>query len=329
MRSQLAADTPDALFPINHHTILEVMAAHHQPPAAILIAHPQSPPMTPGSRTHGRYPPQTHQTSPTYKRMAKFVQTPPLEYIEPTGHNHQFKFTRPQSLEPSSRPSSDSGRAYAATTPQESESETESEDDDESDEESEEEEEIPLRRVEKAQFILEELDSDPGYDCDIEVVQPDHYEDAKSDKSGVKAEVFARMTELQLEEDSSEEEERERKYRHKKKRWSAGVFKRSHSQSVEGDSSYSDNDPLDDVDPNARRLRRRVRGPCANRRGSLIFEDRGVSNTNNILEVEEPDEGTVLHSKGPPSIPSDDAFTLDELPFWGEHVTMDVEFDSD
>lgn len=184
-----------------------------------------------------------------------------------------------------------------------------------------------MRRADKAHFILEELDSDPGYDCDIEVLHPDHCEDAKSDRSGTKSEVFARLKELQLEEDSSDEEQ-ERRYRQKKKRWSAGVFKRTHSQSVEGDSSYSDNDPLDDVDPTARRLRRRVRGPC-DRRGSLIFEDRGFSNTNNIAEVEEPDEGRVMHSEGPPSIPSDDAFTLDELPFWTGGNLMDLEFESD
>jgi hypothetical protein len=261
--------------------------------------------------------------------MGKAMLTPPLEYIEPTGHNHQFKFTRPQSVEPSSRPSSVSDRAYAATTTVASEVE------DESEEESEQEEEIPKRRVERAQFVLEELGSDPGYDCDVEVLRPDQYEDAKSDKSadksGTKAEVLARMNELQLEEDTSEDEERERRYQRKKKRWSAGIFKRSHSQSVEGDSSYSDNDPLDDIDPTARRLRRKTlhRGPCLDRRGSLIFEDRGVSNTNNILEVEEPDEGIVLHSKGPPSIPSDDAFTLDELPFYQGGHDMDDAFTLD
>lgn len=302
------------------------MATHHQPPVAALNGHLQSPPMTPNPETHSRFPPPPRQTSPVYKRMDNCVQTPPLEFIEPTGFNHQFSFTRPQSCEPSSRPSSDSERAFAATTCEESESETETDDENETDDEGEQEEEIPKRRVERASFILEELDSDPGYECDVEILRPDHCEDAKSDKSGVKAEIFARMNELQLEEDSSEDEERERIYRQKKKRWSAGIFKRSHSQSVEGDSSYSDNDPLDDLDQKSRRLRRRVRGP---RRGSLMFEDAGVSNTNNILEVEEPEDGTVLHSKGPPSIPSDDAFTLDELPFWRAHDNMDVELDSE
>jgi hypothetical protein len=249
---------------------------------------------------------------------------PPFEFIEPTGKDHQFKFTRPQSLNLSSRPSSISGRAIA-TTPQESEDEYDSE------EESEEEEIRPMRPASRAYFVLEELESDPGYDSDVEVVQPDHCEDAKSDKSASrigKNEVYERLKELHLDQDSSDDEEQERRYRQKKKRWSAGVFKRSHSQSVEGDSSYSDNDPLDDVNPQARRLRRRVRGPC-DRRMSLIFQDPGYSNTNNILEVDEPVEGRIMHTRGPPSIPSDDAFTLDELPFWKGGEAMEFEVESD
>lgn len=254
---------------------------------------------------------------------ARLVQTPPLEFITPTGEGHHFNFTRPQSLEPSSHPSTASGRGYATTT-------QESDDEAESDDESEQEDETPLRRVEKAQFVLEELDSDPCYDSDVEVIHPTHFEEAKSDRSGTRSEVLAKLREMQIEEDTSDEEEREmqeRRYREKKKRWSAGIFKRSHSQSVEGDSSYSDNDPADDVDPTARRLRRRVRGP-ADRRASLIFEDWGRSNTNNIVEVEEPDEGIVRHSQGPPSLASDDAFTLDELPFWRGADSMDFEIES-
>jgi hypothetical protein len=256
--------------------------------------------------------------------MSHLAHTPPLEFIEPIGLGPQFKFTRPQSLNLSSRPSSISGRAQP-TTPQESEDEYDSE------EESDEEDVRPMRRAEKAYFVLEELESDPGYDSDIEVVRPDHYEDAKSDRSCSRPgnrEVYERLKELHLEQESSDDEEQERRYRQKKKRWSAGVFKRSHSQSVEGDSSYSDNDPLDDINPNARRLRRRVRGPC-DRRGSLIFQDPGYSNTNNILEVDEPVEGRIAHTRGPPSIPSDDAFTLDELPFWKGSELMEFELESD
>jgi len=285
--------------------------------------------MTPGARSQIRSAPQTRHTSPMSKRMGmSHLATPPL-FIEPIGQGPQFKFTRPQSLNFSSRPSSISGRPTYATTPQQSEDEGKS--DEESEEEEEEEVVRPMRRAERAYFVLEELESDPGYDCDIEVVQPYHCEDAKSDRSESRLgdnEVSARLKELHLEQESSDEEEQERRYRQKKKRWSAGVFKRSHSKSVEGDSSYSDNDPLDDVNPKARRLRRRVRGPC-DRRGSLIFQDPGYANTNNILEVDEPIEGRVQHTRGPPSIPSDDAFTLDELPFWRGGESMDFEIESD
>jgi hypothetical protein len=62
---------------------------------------------------------------------------------------------------------------------------------------------------------------------------------------------------------------------------------------------------------------------------SLIFQDPGYSNTNNILEVDEPVEGRIMHTRGPPSIPSDDAFTLDELPFWKGGEAMEFEVESD
>ncbi|KAF2634541.1 hypothetical protein P280DRAFT_238391 [Massarina eburnea CBS 473.64] len=300
--------------------------------------HPSSPPMAPGSRTQPHFPPPMSPTSPIYKRMGlgRLVHSPPFEFIEPIGLGPQFHFTRP-----TSRASTASGRA-CATSPRDSEdSSADASDEDssadesgESDEESEPEEIRPYRRVSEADvtFVLEELgSSDEEYDSDVEVVQPTHYEYAKSEKSEG---ILEKLKEMQVMEGSSDEEERARIYRRKKKRWSAGIFKRSHSQSIEGDSSYSDNDPLDDVDATARRLRRRVRGP-ADRRASLVFEDRGFSNSNNIAEVEEPEDGWILHSKGPPSIPSDDAFTLDELPFWEveedseTEEAMDVEYDSE
>lgn len=278
--------------------------------------------MTPGTRLHTRFPPQTSHTSPIYKRMgiAMLAQSPPLEFIEPIGQGPQFHFTRPQSRDQSSRPSTASGQA-CATSPQESEDESES------DEESTQEIERPTRRVEKAEFELEELDTDIESDSDIEVVRPDHCEDAKSDKSesGLVENVLDQFKELRCQEGSSDEEEQQRIYRRKKKRWSAGIFKRSHSQSIEGDSSYSDNDLLDDVDLSARRLRRRVRGPSD--RTSQLFEDKGYSNSNNIVEVEEPEDGGVPHSTGPPSIPSDDGFRLDDLGWFVEDA-MDVEVES-
>lgn len=315
---------------------LYAMTTFNLTPDIFMIQHPDSPPMTPGARRlQTRSAPATRQSSPFSKRMAssQLLHTPPLEYIEPIGDSHRFNFTRPQSLDLSSGPSSISGRAYATTTLQESEDEYEST------EEAEEEIPRPVRLTKYAQFILEELDYDPGYYGDVEILQPYHCEDAKSEKSlkscsGMdKNEVYERMTELRLEQETSDEEERDerqwRRYRQKKKRWSKGLYKRTHSQSVEGDSDYSDNDPLDDNDPTARRLRRRVRGPGdRERRGSLMFHDLGYANTNNIIEVEEPDECGVVHSRGPPSIPSDDAFTLDELPFFSRlGETMDLEYE--
>lgn len=248
-----------------------------------------------------------------YKRMGidMRAQSPPLEFIEPTGYGHQFLFTRPQARNYSSRTSTVSGHACGTSA-------QDSDDEDEPDEEGPKEIERVARRVDRPSFVLEELDSDPGYDSDIEIIKPYHCEDARSEKSGGVPDgnvLLDKFKELHCQHGSSDdEEEKERIYRRKKKRWSAGIFKRSHSQSVEGDSSYSDNDPLDDVDVSARRLRRRVRGPGD--RASLIFEDRGFPNSSNIAEVDEPEEDGIPHSAGPPSIPSDDGFTLDELPFW-------------
>jgi hypothetical protein len=259
--------------------------------------------------------------------MSGLAQSPPLEYIEPIGQGPQFSFTRPQSRHSkavSSRPSTASGQVAAA-----SHQETASASGDESREYEPRVEDRPARKVEEADFELEEWESDPGYDCDIEVIRPDHFEDAISDIGAGKLEangLLHQFQDLRCGVTSSDEEEQQRIYRRKKKRWSAGVFKRSHSQSIEGDSSYSDNDPLDDNDSTTRRLRRRVRGPGD--RTSLIFEDRGFSSANHILEVEEPDDGEIPHTQGPPSIPSDDAFTLDELPFWVVEGSMDIEVES-
>ncbi|KAJ4289654.1 hypothetical protein N0V90_010983 [Kalmusia sp. IMI 367209] len=154
-------------------------------------------------------------------------------------------------------------------------------------------------------FVLEYLDSEPGYDSDIEVVRPDHFEYAKSDRSGSRLDnnaIIDQIKDFQLEKSSSDEEEiRQRIHRKTRKR-----------RVDEEDSDYSDNDPLDDIDASARRLRRRVRG--SNHRTSLIFEDSPYANL--ITEMEEPEDGGIDHTQGPPSIPSDDAPTLDKLPFY-------------
>ncbi|KAF2445621.1 hypothetical protein P171DRAFT_269218 [Karstenula rhodostoma CBS 690.94] len=301
---------------------------------------PSSPPMTPGTRSHADFLHKDDRPPSSYKRkgMVHKAQSPPLEFIKPIGQGPQFHFTRPQSRDASSRPSTAS--VACATTPQDSEDDDASdEDDDASDEESTYEDVLPFRRAEEEDisFILEYLDSEPSYDSDIEVVRPDQFEDAKSDRSKSRLDdngITDEINDMHLAEDSSEDEElRQRMDWKKKKRWNSRMYKskRTYSMSVEGDSSYSDNDPCDDVDESARRLRRRVRGPGD--RTSLIFVDGGFPNINNIAEVEEPEEGGIVVKKvqGPPSIPSDDAFTLDdafgfdELPFCHVEEWMEVE----
>jgi hypothetical protein len=256
-----------------------------------------------------------------YKRMGytMFAKSEPLEFIQPIGQGPQFHFIRPQSSGQLSHHSSTSGHE-CPTSPQPSADESES------DNESHDDFSQPMRRVEKADFILEELNSDSDYDSDIQVLQPDHYEDAVSEKNAGKVEeTIGRFSDLRCDEGSSEDEQ-QRNYRRKKKRWSAGIFKRSHSQSVGSDSDDSSQLDAHDVGSSARRLRRRVRGP-EDRRSSLIFEDRGFPNIRHIVEVEEPEDG-VMFSRGPPSIPSDDGFTLDELPFWKVDGPMDFEVES-
>lgn len=322
---------------MNNIILLSDMETHAIPPPYVLPngAHPSSPPMTPGTRSHAHFLPGTGHPPPVYKRMdaAMLAQSPPLDFVEPIVKDPHFSLPpRQPSL---SSQSSTAGHACASDASDESDSDdTDPENTDSEDIESDEEIVKPVprppRKVDHAQFVLEDLGSDPGYDSELEVVQPDHYEEARSDQGEARPDddgLLNQFNELRCSAGSSDEEEQQRLYRRKKKRWSAGIFKRSHSQSVEGDSSYSDNDPLDDVDYSARRLRRRVRGPGD--RTSLIFEDKGFSNANNIAEVEEPKDGeSIPHTKGPPSIPSDDGFALDELPFWFVGDLMDVEFES-
>lgn len=259
-------------------------------------------------------------------------QSPPLEFIEPIGHGPQFHFTRPQSGDYSSHPSSNSGHACAAS-PQESGDDNDDDEEDNSDsfsesEESHTEERPAARRVEVADFELEEVESDPEYDSETEVIRPDHFEDASSERATeerLEADtgIISKFSSLRCAGELNDEEEQRASYRKKKKRWSAGIFKRSHSQSIGSDTDIEDSEALDahDVGSSARRLRRRVRGPGENR-SSLIFDE--LPNTN-IVEVEEPDD--VGSGKGPPSIPSDDGFTLDALPFWVLDDPMDMDWD--
>ncbi|UPX13887.1 uncharacterized protein EKO05_0004383 [Ascochyta rabiei] len=102
------------------------------------------------------------------------------------------------------------------------------------------------------------------------------------------------LKELNLSEDSTDEEAKERRYRRKKKRWSAGLFKRTHDQAVGHDSSYSDDEPQDDNIPEARRLRRKVRRVVRlDERVLPVGEEEGISGTSNTNESD---------LDGPPSL---------------------------
>lgn len=212
-----------------------------------------------------------------------------------------------------------------ASTVQESEVDDESEGEIEelSQDERSQEKLRPARRVKTALFVLEQLDSDETGYSDLEVVRPDHFEDAASDNnSSVSKDVFHQRFEelhLKLVEYSSDDEEQERRCGQKKKRWSAGVFKRSHSYS-ELDSSSSDSDPLYETDPKARRLRLRRR-----LLGIIESSPTDKSNARSNSELHSPVADGCLDGKGPPSIPSGDGYTLDEPRYFQDEDFMDVE----
>jgi hypothetical protein len=232
----------------------------------------------------------------------------------PTGSGHKHEKIGEWSLEERNRPLS----------PAESTDEKSRKDNGDSDA-PDEAAEPPHRVVKKAEFILEEIDSDAD-NGDLDILAPSAHEDAKEDEAPEEHKnVLERLRMMHAASDSSDDEEQERRYRRKKKQWSAGIFKRSHSQSVEGDSSYSDNDPLDDQGSSARRLRRRVRGSPGGRR-PLIFEEKGSSNEDHTVEVEEPDGAK--NANAGTSVPEDDGFTLDELPFWDTGAMSEMELDS-
>jgi len=313
----------------------DMVTPEPSPVFPVLPDPPSTPPATPLARNTTRLPPQTSHTSPMYKRMgfAMLAQSAPLEFIEPIGQGHHFNFTRPQPRDQSSRHTTPSA-PDSVSTPRHTEPESDSDD------ESEPEIQKPIRRVEKAEFELEELDSDDSDYSTSDVLKPYQYEDASSEAGNDKIEetesVFiGKFSELRCAEGALDAEEQERAYRRKKKRWSAGIFKRSHSQSVGSDSDDGEQLDAHDVGSSARRLRRRVRGP-EDRRGSLIFEDNGYSaDIRRVMEVQEEEleggdgddgmMGMFGYGKGPPSIPSDDGFTLDELPFWVVEGEMDIE----
>jgi len=179
--------------------------------------------------------------------------------------------------------------------------------------------------VEQADFRVEEyLEAGLGDQPHLQVIRPDAYEDAESDRGSHRssqrdAAIVEGIGRLSCGEDSDSEgaEELRRRRARRSKRWS-GLIKRSHSKSVEGESDSSGSEDLDahDVGLTARRLRRRTRGP--DKRTSLIFDDPPP----NIVEVEEPEDDDMQGRSRPPDIATS---PLEMMPFWTLADPMEID----
>ena len=129
---------------------------------------------------------------------------------------------------------------------------------------------------------VEELtESDLGYITDVDVVYPEELEEIGSDSDEDASisdsnesddSIERHFSRLGCDESEEAEFERKRREKHLKKRTGSRVFKRSHSQSVKGDTEVTDSDAMGDQDHDgtARRLRRRVRGPSG---VEVVFQD--------------------------------------------------------
>ncbi|KAF2147061.1 uncharacterized protein K452DRAFT_303960 [Aplosporella prunicola CBS 121167] len=284
---------------------------------------PSSPPVTPGTLPNPQFIHASGQSAPNWNAFLNRAQSPPLEHIQPTGQGHHFFYTRPQWIDPESRPSTASGIAFA-TRDEGSVVGTES-----VSEGPPPYEDRPITALEDADFELEEVEeNDSWLGSGAEVVRPDDVEEPNAQGSGNHdddAGVATQFQDLNCYDDTvGSDEERKRRYLQKKKRWSQGLFKRTHSQSI-----GSDTDDMDDtegmdaqsVGSSTRRLRRRVRGPGD--RSSLIFEDLGSTHINEEKEPGEAHSGMPNGSE-PPSLPSDQE-GLGALPFWVLQDPMEID----
>jgi hypothetical protein len=116
-------------------------------------------------------------------------------------------------------------------------------------------------------IVLAELRRHATHDKDLEIIPPKDHEIERR---------ISRFKHLEVEQDYSGGEETVRKFRRKKKRRSAGVFNRPHSQDVE--SSYSDNESRDGITTTGRRLSRRV-GSSPSNQGHAAREARELFET--------------------------------------------------
>ena len=129
------------------------------------------------------------------------------------------------------------------------------------------------RNYVKDDVKVEELaEGDAGYITDIDIVYPYELEEVLSDSEDDSGNtdnndsdsgIAQHLSRLGCEDSPEAEFEKKRREKHRRRRMSARVFKRSHSQSVKSDTETTDPDAMADHDlsASARRLRRRVRGP--------------------------------------------------------------------
>ncbi|KAF2759985.1 hypothetical protein EJ05DRAFT_317836 [Pseudovirgaria hyperparasitica] len=276
-----------------------------------LPTQPTSPPATPSSKTQPRFPSATSHPPTRYAGLFTYSafsqsQSPPLEHIEPIGQGHHFNYTRPQAQNTSARRSSVSSFAQASS-PEPSDAGTQN---------SGLGIQKPLdRKASQDQLIIEELaDTTSSFASDVEIVRPDNTEEVTSDHGHDDRDIllggFRRMNCGTDDENVSGEQAR--RYRRKKKRWSAGYYKRTHSQSIGSDTDTDDLEELNahDLGCSARRLRRRVRGPGD--RSSLTFEELPSFN---IPEDEEPNGHDTFRSS-PALLDGEIVPSLEALPFW-------------
>ncbi|KAI9772003.1 MAG: hypothetical protein M1840_001291 [Geoglossum simile] len=199
--------------------------------------------------------------------------------------------------------------------------------------------------IEESSFTLEELrDSDTSGDTDIEVVRPDHYEEADSDWDGDSSAKFQHVSwQEELEQrtgivrdfqglcsgvdgfsHSLGHTDQDRKHRRgKNNRWNARMFKRSFSQTIASDTDGDDEADMNssNVDSSARRLRRRVGSREPGTRSPLAFEGTSAG-------LDAGDEDGL--DKDDSAEPEDfDEYIMGTLPFWVMTDMMQVDSDTD
>ncbi|KAK3709960.1 hypothetical protein LTR37_010579 [Vermiconidia calcicola] len=164
----------------------------------------------------------------------------------------------------------------------------------------------PAKRAAKRRQVqddvkVEELtEGDAGYTTDLDVVYPEELEEVESDSDNEYESsdddddndpgtgIADRLSRLGCDDSPEAEFEKKRRENRLRKRKDSRVFKRSHSQSVKGDTEATDSDAMGDHDltASARRLRRRVGGPTEVK---VLFDDapRGSPETGGLASPAE------------------------------------------